>query len=74
MGQSWSYKCVINNLSCVAPELQIKFTNWLVAKSFDGERGELTYKLRDKVESSLRSLFEEYSSGGDKFEVSSQKA
>ncbi|KHN24803.1 hypothetical protein glysoja_037145 [Glycine soja] len=36
--------------------------------------GELTCKLRDKVESSLRSLFEEYSNGGDEFEVSSQEA
>ena len=34
----------------------------------------LTYKMRDKVESSLRSLFEEYSSGGDEVEVSSQEA
>ena len=30
-------------------------------------RGELTCKLRDKMKSSLRSLFEEYSSGGDGF-------
>ncbi|KAL5128529.1 Zinc finger BED domain-containing protein RICESLEEPER 1 [Glycine soja] len=37
-------------------------------------RGELTYKLRDKVESSLRSLLEEYSRGGDEFEVNSQEA
>ncbi|KAG5034651.1 hypothetical protein JHK87_009561 [Glycine soja] len=35
---------------------------------------ELTCKLRDKVKSSLRSLFEEYSNGGDEFEVSSQEA
>ncbi|KHN15596.1 Putative AC transposase [Glycine soja] len=47
------------------PSYKLKFTNWLIAKSFDGEGGESTCKLRDKVESSLRSLFEEYSSGGD---------
>ncbi|KAL5165349.1 Zinc finger BED domain-containing protein RICESLEEPER 2 [Glycine soja] len=47
------------------PSYKLKFTNWLIAKSFDGEGGESTCKLRDKVESSLRSLFEEYSSGGN---------
>ncbi|RZB51997.1 putative AC transposase [Glycine soja] len=36
--------------------------------------GELTCKLRDKVESSLRSLFEKYNYGGDEFEVSSLEA
>ena len=33
---------------------KLKFMNWLIAESFDGEGGELTCKLRDKVESSLR--------------------
>ena len=56
------------------PTYKLKFTNWFIAKSFDGEMGELTCKLRDEVESSLRSLFEEYNSGGDEFEVSSQEA
>ncbi|XP_040870562.1 uncharacterized protein [Glycine max] len=56
------------------PSYKLKFTNWLIAESFDGKGGELTCKLRDKVESSLRSLFEEYSNGGDEFEVSSQEA
>uniref|UniRef100_A0A0R0FBB8 hAT-like transposase RNase-H fold domain-containing protein n=1 Tax=Glycine max TaxID=3847 RepID=A0A0R0FBB8_SOYBN len=41
------------------PSYKLKFTNWLIAKSFDGEGSESTCKLRDKVESSLRSLFEE---------------
>jgi len=53
---------------------KLKFTNWLIAESFDGKEDELTCKLRDKVESNLRSLFEEYSNGGDEFEVSSQEA
>ena len=56
------------------PSYKLKFMNWLIAESFDGEGGELTCKLRDKVESSLRSLFEEYSSDGDEFEVSSHEA
>ena len=56
------------------PSYKLKFTNWLIAESFGGEGGELTYKLRDKMESSFRSLFEEYSSGGDEFKVSSQEA
>ncbi|KAG5054287.1 hypothetical protein JHK85_006797 [Glycine max] len=56
------------------PSYKLKFMNWLIAEIFDGEWGELTCKLRDKVESSLRSLFEEYSSDGDEFEVSSHEA
>ena len=56
------------------PTYKLKFTNWLIAKSFDGEGGEMTCKLNKKVESSLRSLSEEYSGGGNEFEASSQKA
>ena len=56
------------------PSYKLKFMNWLIAEIFDGEWGELTCKLRDKVESSLRSLFEKYNYGGDEFEVSSLEA
>ena len=38
------------------PSYKLKFTNWLIDESFDGEGGELTCKLRDKVKSSLRSI------------------
>ncbi|KAG5032600.1 hypothetical protein JHK82_016183 [Glycine max] len=58
-------------------ELELSFPLWdwnenLGNVYFQG--GELTCKLKEKVESSLRSLFEEYSSGGGEVEVSSQEA
>ncbi|KAG5065961.1 hypothetical protein JHK86_009692 [Glycine max] len=63
--------------SIVAPFLVVISRTTLardVLSLWSNEKDELTCKLRDKVESNLRSLFEEYSNGGDEFEVSSQEA
>ena len=53
------------------PRFKLKFTNWLFAESFDGELGQLSCDLRDKVEFRLRSLFEENSGSKKEFEASS---
>ena len=54
----WGNPNHINTLLIISlvlhPSYKLKFTNWLIAEHFDGEGGELTCKLRDKVESSLR--------------------
>ncbi|KAG5007088.1 hypothetical protein JHK85_025630 [Glycine max] len=58
--QYWDNPDRINMLLMISrvlhPSYKLKFTNWLIDESFDGEGGELTCKLRDKVKSSLRSI------------------
>ena len=50
----WSNPDCINLLLMISLMLhssyKLKFTNWIIAESFDGEGGELTSRLRDKVE------------------------
>ena len=53
---------------------KLKFMNWMIVESFDGELGKVSCELRDKVEFSLRSLFEEYSDDENEFEASSHEA
>ncbi|KAG4924460.1 hypothetical protein JHK87_050000 [Glycine soja] len=65
---------VISHTTLAWDILSLWSSEKLIVESFDGEGGELTCKLRDKVESSLRSLFEKYNYGGDEFEVSSLEA
>nr|KYP31662.1 Putative AC transposase [Cajanus cajan] len=45
--------------------------HWLISQNFDGE---VASSLKEKVEFSLKLLFQEYNGGRDEVEVNSQKA
>nr|KYP68859.1 Putative AC9 transposase [Cajanus cajan] len=53
------------------PRYKLKFMHWLINQRFDGV---VASNLKDKVESSIRLLFEEYNCGRIEFEANSQEA
>ncbi|XP_020229505.1 zinc finger BED domain-containing protein RICESLEEPER 2 [Cajanus cajan] len=53
------------------PGYKLQFMHWLISQNFDGE---VASSLKEKVESSLKLLFQEYNGGRDEIEVNSQEA
>ncbi|XP_029130253.1 zinc finger BED domain-containing protein RICESLEEPER 2, partial [Cajanus cajan] len=53
------------------PGYKLQFMHWLINQNFDGE---VASSLKEKVESSLKLLFQEYNGGRDEIEVNSQEA
>ncbi|RDX74374.1 Zinc finger BED domain-containing protein RICESLEEPER 2, partial [Mucuna pruriens] len=63
-GKYWGNPDHLNMFVLIAlvmhPRYKLQFMHWLINQSFNGD---VTFNLKDKVESSLRSLFEEYNGG-----------
>nr|KYP72411.1 hypothetical protein KK1_004999 [Cajanus cajan] len=53
------------------PRYKLKFMHWLINQIVDGV---VAFNLKDKVESSMTLLFEEYNGGRNEFEANSQEA
>nr|KYP37109.1 Putative AC transposase [Cajanus cajan] len=71
----WGNPDRLNMLLLIAlvlhPRYKLKFMHWLINQSFDGV---VASNLKDKVESSIRLLFEKYNGGRIEFEANSQEA